>query len=64
MDSEQLGCSVTKTALQVHAQHEEQLLQERRAFQALEAECLAAHAVKEGLEGRFIEEWARFAPSF
>ncbi len=25
---------------------------------------MAAHAAKEGLEGRFIEEWARFAPSF
>ena len=36
----------------LHAQREEQ----RRAFQALEAECLAAHAAKERLEGRFVEE--------
>ena len=44
----------------LHAQREEQ----RRAFQALEAECLAAHAATERREGRFVEEWARFAPSF
>ena len=28
----------------LNAQHEEQRLQERRAFQALEVECLASHA--------------------
>ncbi len=44
----------------LYAQREEQ----QRAFQALEAECLAAHAAKERLEGRFVEEWARFAPRF
>ncbi len=43
----------------LHAQQEEQ----RRAFQALEAECFAAHAAKDS-ERRFVDEWARFAPKF